>query len=142
MNSWMVKDNPKLASALARIEALGSRFDNMDSPTADFAAWNLVEDKPAYWDDVRGYGDAKSGIFLWEINAKRGVQEGADSLRQYYPAGDYGSERYLDHLLPLNDAAVRDLVKAYQAIGSFRTYSELIRRADRAEEPEIKAAAE
>lgn len=134
MNSWTVKGDPKLTSALARIELLSDYLDSANTLTAELAAKNLVEGKPAYWHNQR-YHNAVAGIFLEEVNRRAAIKPAAEYLSGLFVSRrEYGTEEHLDNLLPLNDAAVRDLMQAYRTRGAFRTYAELIRRTDRAEE--------
>lgn len=132
MNAHFVNRNPTPAEALTRVKELSWLLDSANSITAELAAHNLAEGKPAYWHTER-YHNARSGIFLEEVNRRAGVEPAVAYLKPMFPTSGYGSETHLDWLLPLNDAAVMDLARAYRNVGSFREHSELIRRTDKAE---------
>lgn len=121
-----------MTTAMARIATFADRLDNPNSLTAEYAARNIVEGKPAFW-HTEGYSNGPAGAFLSEVNRLASIEAGAVYLRGFFPARGYGSVEFLDRLLPLNDAAVDDLAGAYAAAGSFRDLSELIRRTERAE---------
>ena len=117
---------------VSRIEALSQAIEkaknlrwNMSGSTMDAAIDRLLEGKPAYWNDT-SYNFATAcnltgvGNFSGTI-----VSEAASMVASH---GQKNAELALDAQIPLNAAAVEELGRAYLAIGSFRTRSELAER--------------
>lgn len=121
-----------MTAAMTRITTLAYRLDNPNTLTAEYAARNIVEGKPAFW-HAEGYSNGPAGAFLAELNRLGSIEAASAYLNGFFPHRHYGSVDFLDRLLPLNYAAVDDLAGAYAAAGSFRDRSELIRRTERAE---------
>lgn len=128
-----IDTNLKLQSQLARVKALSYSLENMNDWAAENAAAHLVENRPAFWSAARGQSNAPAGIFNEVVNLFGGIEPAIADLEKCYRNRNWRSVTFLDQLLPLNPAAVRDLVAAYERTGSFRSTYELTRRTDRAE---------
>lgn len=128
-----------------RLAALASRLKARDDYAASYAVDNLVSGKPAYW-SAAGYHSANHSLFRQYINVEGGILLGIGALAYDFPHSltDYAAAGFIDELLPLNEAAVGDLIAAYLRIGSFCEPDELIRRTARAEGsylPTLRSAA-
>lgn len=100
--------------------------------SSEDAARNLIAGKPAYgW--LTSYSNAPAGTFAATVNMLGGIEAAQDDLRAHFARNgrDVTDECWLDNLLPLNRAAVMDLMRAYQNAGTFRTPDELERRTAR-----------
>lgn len=96
---------------------------------ADDAARNLVNGQPAFWSQAT-YSTAPAGSLLYYANHFAGVERGIAAYHNDFPphCPDIGEARFLDTLIPLNDAAVVSLQAAYELTGTFRSKSELMKR--------------
>ena len=111
-------------------DAVGPNHRN-DLSSED-AALHLIEGKPAYgW--TTSYSNAPAGTFAATVNALGGIEAAQDDLKAHFTRNgrDVTDECWLDNLLPLNRAAVMDLMVAYQRSGSFREAAELEKRTAR-----------
>lgn len=120
--------------AIIRVRALAQRIDNDDSYSRDLAVANLVAQRPAFWSTAR-YHNASAGIFRAVVNELASIKGAIEECRRFYVHSprDWARAELLDDLLPLNPQAVRELIGAYQAIGTFRTAEELMARTEKAE---------
>ena len=103
-----------------------------DDFASEDAARNLIAGKPAYgWTNT--YSNAPAGTFAATINMLGGIEAAQDDLRAHFARNgrDVTDECWLDNLLPLNRAAVMDLMRAYQHAGTFREPEELAKRTKR-----------
>lgn len=100
-----------------------------DGLASEDAARNLVARKPAFgW--LCSFSNAPACTFSATVNAMGGIEAAQDDLRAYFArhGRDVTNECWLDELLPLNRAAVVDLMRAYQRVGTFRDFDELEKR--------------
>jgi hypothetical protein len=107
-------------------------FRYRDDTACEDAARNLVEVRPAYgW--ATSSSNAPAATFIATVNSLAGIEAAQDDLSAHFKRNglDVTDECWLDNLLPLNKAAVMDLMRAYQRVGTFREVVELERRADR-----------
>jgi len=130
-------DETALRNARARINALQDAigFNTCDGPTMDDAARNLANGKPAFgWTNT--YSNAPAGTFAAHVNHFASIEKAQDDLAAHFKRNgrDVTDECWLDNLLPLNKAAVMDLMRAYQGVGTFRSPEELARRTERREQ--------
>lgn len=126
--------------AAARIRTLADRLDNADTMHEEMAARNLVTRQPAYW-VAKGYKNkAPVWNLLFAANSFASLVAAERELAALFAHHNrtVADEQWLDGLLPLNEAAVADLERAYRRAGSFRTAEELRRRTDKAEGVEIE----
>ena len=103
---------------------------------ADNAIRNLMERKPAFWAKC-GNSNAPAGTFFETCNRLASIQDAQEDLRSFFARHnrDVTDEKWLDTLLPLNHAAVMDLMRAYHRVGTFRTPDELLLRTEKYERP-------
>lgn len=96
----------------------------------DSAIENLSTGKPAFW-SFCGNSNGPAGTFFLTINGMGGIEAGKEDIRAHFARNgrDVDAEEWLDKLIPLNRAAVADLMRAYQDCGSWRTPEELAKRA-------------
>ncbi|KKB09378.1 hypothetical protein [Devosia chinhatensis] len=96
----------------------------------DSAIENLSNGKPAFW-SFCGNSNGSAGTFFLTINSMGGIEAGKEDIRAHFARNgrDVDAEEWLHHLIPLNRAAVTDLMRAYQDCGSWRTPEELAKRA-------------
>lgn len=123
MNSYLCTD-PVMKSHLARVENIGEKLGNRDSYTEEYAARNLMNRQPAFLTTAK-YHNARAGIVVDEAN--RLCRLDTDRIRSL------ATIDLLDTLIPLNEPAITELVKAYGELGTFRQRHELRRRAERIE---------
>ena len=130
-------------AATARITALTERLDNADTVQEELAIRNLVARQPAYWVDRGFKNTAPVWTILFSANDRASLALAEDELADMFAVNNrvVADAQWLDGLLPLNEAAVADLVAAYNRAGTFRTAEELRRRTDRAEGAEIARVA-
>lgn len=97
---------------------------------AEDATHNLMTRQPAFWSDAQ-YHNAPAGSLLYYANHFAGVERGIAAYHNDFPPSSYdiGEARFLDTLIPLNEAAVASLQEAYELTGTFRSKAELIKRA-------------
>lgn len=118
---WQITD-PEERAHFQRVRDLSDVLGTHDDPGIERALKALMEDRPAYWRNT-GYGDQWTGPFLYYLNQSDSFAfayswycrehqiEGVDERKLLH---------VLDHLIPLNDAAISDLGKAYAKLGTFR----------------------
>lgn len=96
----------------------------------DAVVANLSSGKPAFWSSC-GNSNAAAGTFFATVNGMGGIEAGKEDIRAHFTRNgrDVDDEQWLDYLIPLNRAAVTDLMRAYQDCGSWRTPEELAKRA-------------
>lgn len=107
-------------------EAAQPRGNARDDFSTANAARHYTAGKPAFgW--TASYANAPAGTFAAEVNELASIEAAQDSLRAHFSRNDrdVDAEEWLDGLLPLNRAAVLDLLAAYQRVGSFRSADEL-----------------
>lgn len=109
---------------------------------ADDAARNLVNGQPAFWSEAT-YSNAPAGSLLYYANHFAGVERGIAAYHNDFPptAYDIGEARFLDTLIPLNDAAVASLQAAYDLTSTFRSKAELMKRRPVADLATVRVAA-
>lgn len=139
----MNRNGPKFAAHLSRLQMLALHLDNGNTWAEEEAADNLANNRPAFWSTSR-YSNATIGIFLDALCRWQRIDLAIAECEKTMPHSPHSwrSEDLLDRLLPLNDPAIRELARAYEAIGSFRTPYELIRRTDRIEVAAMPAMSE
>lgn len=98
----------------------------------DDVSRNFAAGTPAFW-STQGYNNAPAGTFFATVNHFASIEKAQDDLKAHFARSgrDVTAEQWLDHLIPLNKAAVLDLLRAYTAAGTFRDYDELVVRARR-----------
>lgn len=107
-------------------------WNSRDDFASEDAARNLIAGKPAYgW--TTSYSNAPAGTFAATVNMLGGIEAAQEDLKAHFANNgrDVTDECWLDNLLPLNRAAVMDLLRAYQNAGTFRAADELERRTAR-----------
>lgn len=107
-------------------------WNSRDDFASEDAARNLIAGKPAYgWTNT--YSNAPAGTFAATVNMLGGIDAAQDDLCAHFTRNgrDVTDECWLDNLLPLNRAAVMDLLRAYQNAGTFREPSVLEKRTKR-----------
>ncbi|KKB80814.1 hypothetical protein VW35_00980 [Devosia soli] len=109
----------------------------------DDAIANLKARKPAFW-SMCGNSNQFDGLLFSAANRHGAIEAAQDEYEGIFSRRnmDVRGEKHLDKLLPLNHAAVMDLMRAYQAVGTFRTPEELYARTERFERSEAMEAAE
>lgn len=109
----------------------------------DDAIANLIARKPAFWSTC-GNSNQPGGMMLDAANRLASIEEAQADIEGWFTRHDRDvrAEQWLDDLLPLNHAAVMDLMRAYQSAGTFRTPEELYARTERFERSEAMEAAE
>lgn len=122
------------ARILGLIERTGTWADH------DSAVKNLLHGQPAFWGS-QGLGNAPAGTFMGTVNMRGSIEAAQDELADHFKLNgrDVYSTEWLDYLLPINAAAVRDLEAAYKRARTFRSYAELERRTERFEGEEVAA---
>ncbi len=120
-----------LTAALTEIRRLSSRYMNEDTPGEEHAAEALEAGRAAYWSTT----GSTNALSLWRdyVNIAGAVGDGLAAYRK-----DFGSKlagdvrlikRFLDKLIPLNDAAVADLDVAYRTLAGTWVEDDLRERA-------------
>ena len=107
-------------------------WNSRDDFASEDAARNLIAGKPAYgWTNT--YSNAPAGTFAATVNMLGGIEAAQDDLKAHFANNgrDVTDECWLDNLLPLNRAAVMDMLKAYQRVGTFRDAAVLEKRTAR-----------
>lgn len=133
-------------AALDRIRSLQERigFNTHDGLTERDVARNLANRDAAFgWTNTNS--NAPAGTFAAAVNHFASIEKAQDDLAAYFTRNgrDVTDAQWLDNLLPLNNAAVMMLMRAYQNVGTFRTPAELIRRTERREYSDaVRVAAE
>lgn len=109
----------------------------------DDAIANLIAGKPAFWSTC-GNSNQPGGTMLDAANRLASVEEAQNDIEAHFArhGRDVRDEKWMDDLLPLNHAAVMNLMRAYQAVGTFRTREELYARTERFERSGVMQAAE
>ncbi len=133
-----------ITEAIARIRAIQERVghDTQDDISAQWMAEAWVEGKPAFaW--LCSYHNQKLGTFVAEVACQGSIAAAQDELEDFWKLNKRNPRDldFLDTLMPLNDAGVRDLMAAYERSGTFRDYAELASRVERYE-PALAVAAE
>lgn len=113
-----------------RVVALMDRTGCWDN--TEFVIRNLQAGVPAFWGTYGG-SNAAAGTFMASANFFEGIEAGKADIRAHFARNnhDVDAEEWLDSLIPLNRAAVSDLMLAYQSVGTWRTKEELANRAFR-----------
>lgn len=114
-------------SNLARVEAIAKALRNLDSGKAAAAAEALTSRQPAYW-RTTDYSDAQVSILLGYANPCRSLAAGLRKMNAQYRINDELTADVLDRFIPLNEAAVREMIDLYEMAGTFRDAAELRRR--------------
>lgn len=96
----------------------------------DHVIANLEAGRPAFWSTC-GNSAALDGQLFDAANCHASIEAAQDEYKGIFARRgmDPRNEEHLDRLIPLNRAAAMDLLRAYQAVGTFRTGEELARRA-------------
>lgn len=118
-------------SALARISALQAALNASDSLAEEYAAQHLADGTPAYgW--TCSYHNQRACTFASAVARHGNVEAAIEELTPFFTRfGDaFDPQPLLNYLLPLNAAAVRDLMRAYENGGSWVTATELERRTE------------
>jgi hypothetical protein len=91
---------------------------------------NISTGKPAFWSTCGNY-NALDGQLIDAINQHGSIEAAQDEYTGIFARRgmDPRNEEHLDRLIPLNRAAVWDLMRAYQNVDSFREADELAARA-------------
>ena len=107
----------------------------------DYALANLSSGKPAFWSTC-GNSNALDGQLIDAINQHGSIEAAQDEYTGIFARRgmDPRNEEHLDRLIPLNRAAVMDLLRAYQSVGTFRSAGELAQRAFRRGWPRYRVA--
>ncbi|GLQ57287.1 hypothetical protein [Devosia nitrariae] len=118
--------------ARSRIFALADRTNTLSD--LEDAATNLIEGRPAFWTNAQ-FGNQPATLFKATVNRLASIKAAQAELSAHFTRNRRNvlSPDWLDTLLPLNPAALADLLSAYRRAGSFRTAEELLRRTERAE---------
>ena len=115
-----------------RVYRLGRKLNNVDSLAQEDAVDRLTRGQAAYWSVAR-YHDSHGCIMRQLVNTHRGIEAAFAEYHRSYPHSTMSEIAELDKLLPLNAAAVHELLAAYKRAGTFRTEGELIARTAKAE---------
>jgi hypothetical protein len=96
----------------------------------DQALANISAGKPAFWSTCGNY-NALDGQLIDAINQHGSIEAAQEEYAGIFARRgmDPRNEEHLDRLIPLNRAAVMDLLRAYQNVGTFRDADELAARA-------------
>lgn len=120
--------HPAFAAHLSRVQSLSRSLGNENTPDEEIAAGCLCTGRPAYWNSASVYHAIHVGLLPY-LNEGNGVEAAFRSFaRDYQKPGFETTIPLLDRLIPLNDAAVADLMAAYEICGTFRDRSELLKR--------------
>jgi len=127
-------------------KAVNARLDALIDSTGtwgikDDAIKNLLHGRPAFWGS-QGRGNDPASLLMASSNRLDSIKAAQDELADHFRRNgrDVYSAEWLDYLLPLNNAAVRDLKAAYERARTFRTTAELERRTERFEaSPQVAA---
>lgn len=112
-------------------KALSDLIDTTNTwGSTDDAVANISAGKPAFWSTC-GNSNAYDGLLFEAINRLGSVEAGQEEYASTFARRgmDPRNEVHLDRLIPLNRAAVWDLMRAYQNVDSFREADELAARA-------------
>jgi hypothetical protein len=96
----------RTSPALVELRRLSSRYGNEDTPGEELAAGALLTSRPAYW-SVTGSTNALS---YWRNEANIGGGIATVAVPEAHV------RKFLDKLIPLNEAAVDELGHAYTAL--------------------------
>lgn len=99
-----------------------------DSSEAEFALAKAASAAPAYWTS-QTYSNQFAGNLLYYVNRCGGVEAGARLYANEFRKQFELSATSLDWLIPLNEAAIQDMLSAYEICGTFRDAAELRKRA-------------
>lgn len=126
------------ASCLSRVRVLALLTSTSDTEAERTVADRLASHQPAFW-SLATYSDQR-GIILRELSNDVGAVRALEAVNV---RGDlYGfTVAHLDRLLPLNNAAARQLMSAYMRLGTWRDEDELSARTDEAETLPVKTEA-
>lgn len=105
-------------------------FDTKTWAMTDDALANISTGKPAFWSTCGNY-NALDGQLIDAINRHGSIEAAQEEYAAIFARRgmDPRDEASLDYLIPLNRAAVWDLMRAYQNVDSFREADELASRA-------------
>jgi len=133
--------------ATKRIRDMANNGAAHDDYSLPLAVENLCAGRPAFWSKPFDGNDTACNFFRAanEMASIKGAIDACEGFYRHSKPGTWRAAWLLDQLLPLNEQAVRELCDAYEAIGSFYTPYELLRRTakfDRSYLPTINATHE
>ena len=105
---------------------LADRYDNHDDITRDFALSRMGSKQPAFWYSTSCTHTVVGTLCLY-ANMMGSIEEAQERCVDEFPNStkNYRSWEWLDRLVPLNEAAVRDLDAAYTRARTFRERIEI-----------------
>jgi hypothetical protein len=109
----------------AFIDSFANAYRNWDDTSRDHAVSRLGMGQPAFWHTVSST-NAVIAELCSRANKHGSLDEAQESLiDDFGNRRNYRSWEWLDRLIPLNDAAVRDLSDAYTRAATFRERIEI-----------------
>lgn len=119
---------PRIHFEAAIIAGLADHYRNWDDLSRDGALGKLKSGQSAWW-TTAGIGNAAAGNLMSEANRLATLEDAFVAIEDFYErthcVRNIRAEQWLDTLIPLNAAAIRELDDAYRVAGTFRSREEL-----------------
>lgn len=108
----------------AHLNHLAATYNNADTRTRDNALGKIKARQSAWWSDA-SYSNAAVGSLVEAANRLATLEDALTECEDFYSRTSQNrrirSAEYLGRLIPLNDAAVRELNEAFREVRTFRT---------------------